>query len=88
MKNSLSRVLCNTLIACCLLGVPVCGMANDYNTFAIKVLSWGSGYKTNVEIPSIIKEGDLITLTMQSSYTANFISSGQLEWTHGFACKG
>ncbi|MED0062013.1 hypothetical protein RCU70_12345, partial [Escherichia marmotae] len=59
----------------------------DYNTFAIKVLSWGSGYKTNVEIPSILKEGDLITFTMQSSPTAAFISSGQLKWTHGFACK-
>ncbi|MED8727623.1 hypothetical protein RCM28_03525 [Escherichia marmotae] len=62
--------------------------ANDYNTFAIKVLSWGSGYKTSVEIPPILKEGDLITLTMQSSHTAGFISSGQLEWTHGLTCKG
>ncbi|WP_248424179.1 hypothetical protein [Escherichia coli] len=88
MRNGLFGILCKTLIICCLLGGPVCGMANDYNTFAIKVLSWGSGYKTNVEMPSILKEGDLITLTMQSDPTGSFISSGQLLWTHGLKCKG
>lgn len=80
--------VCKALIACCLLGGPVCGMANDYNTFAIKVLSWGSGYKTNVNIPPILKEGDIISLTMQSDIGSGFISSGRLTWTHGLKCKG
>lgn len=60
---------------------------NDYNTFAIKVLSWGSGYRTNIDIPPVLKEGDLITFTMQSNAGPGFISSGQLEWTHGLKCK-
>jgi len=88
MKGLLFCGFYKALVICCFLGFPVGGMANDYNTFAIRVLSWGAGYKTNVDIPSILKEGDLITLTMQSNSGSGFISSGQLEWTHGFECKG
>ncbi|EEZ4478611.1 hypothetical protein RCM87_01145 [Escherichia marmotae] len=87
MKEGVVGGIWTALISCCVLGFPVSSIANDYNTFAIKVLSWGAGYQTNVEIPPILKEGDLITLTMQSNSGSGFISSGQLEWTHGFACK-
>lgn len=87
MKEGVVGGIWTALISCCVLVFPVSSIANDYNTFAIKVLSWGAGYQTNVEVPPILKEGDFITFTMQSSPTGDFISSGQLEWTHGLECK-
>ncbi len=76
----------NHIIAILFLGCSSTSAANDYNTFAIKVNSWGTGYQTAVDVPAVVREGDLISLTFRSDPTAGFISSGTLHWTHGFAC--
>lgn len=68
------------------LSFQVSGAGNNFNTFAIKVNSFGTGYVASVDVPSVIREGDLVSITFKSDRSSSFITSGVLSWTHGGAC--